>query len=404
MPKPRKKELLRCRYFSWLLGQRNGVYFADGRSNHPPLGRHSLSTRERSEALTALEELDVVKAVEHGLAERHLLSTLAQEKLSLEAGRTLYEQHVKRPRIAGGPGKTTAKRYRAVFDKFLPFASRNHIETWNEVTAKTLNSYAAWLSDQGYAYATQYLELNTLKQVIKYLVEEKHLPQPCLFKYPLRKADGTQTYCWRLAEVQAMVDHCAENPELNWLGHTLIALACTGLRISELASLRWSDINLEANMITLTDETGKATRDLRGERRTTKSGHGRSLPIHQELLPILMNLPRRADQRVFHGPLGGKLKPDTLRQILIRDVLTPLAPQFPSPVNEKGFMDGRLHSFRHYFCSKCANDGIAEQVVMAWVGHQDSDMVRRYYHLHNEESHRQMSRVQLVKSPGSRES
>jgi integrase len=96
------------------------------------------------------------------------------------------------------------------------------------------------------------------------------------------------------------------------------------------------------------------------------------------------------------APLGGKLKPDTVRNILIRELLTPLSPQFPAPEGEVGFLNGRLHSFRHYFCSICANRGVPEQVVMEWLGHADSNMVRHYYHLHDDEAQRQMKRLDFL--------
>ncbi|QDT65201.1 tyrosine-type recombinase/integrase [Calycomorphotria hydatis] len=76
------------------------------------------------------------------------------------------------------------------------------------------------------------------------------------------------------------------------------------------------------------------------------------------------------------------------RQILVRDVLEPLAGEFPSENDELGFNHGRLHSFRHYFCSMCANSGVPEQVLKPWMGHQSSRMIRRYYCLHDEESRR----------------
>jgi integrase len=105
---------------------------------------------------------------------------------------------------------------------------------------------------------------------------------------------------------------------------------------------------------------------------------------------------------VFHGPRGGLLKADTLRVVLRRDVLAPLAERFPAAAGETGFADGRLHSFRHYFVSKCARDGVPEQTVMRWVGHQDSNIVRRYFHLHDETAQQQMGRVRGILSPGSR--
>ena len=91
---------------------------------------------------------------------------------------------------------------------------------------------------------------------------------------------------------------------------------------------------------------------------------------------------RAKDGAIFHGPRGGTVKPDTVRNILIRDVLEPLSDQFPTPAGELGFINGRLHSCRHYFASQCAAAGFSEQLVMAWLGHRDSKMARHYFHLH----------------------
>ncbi len=382
MAKQIKKEEIQGRYFRWLLGQRNGVYFADGRSNQPSLGRQTLGTRNKSEALSEIEELDLTMAVRHGLADSKLLKTDNAQILTWADGRKLYESFVKRPRVAGGPRPSTAKRYRPVFDKFIKFAESQRRRTWNEMNRQLLDDYAAWLDGEAYEYATEYLELTTLKQVLKFLIGNDHLPATVAFPYPLLKPSGTDTYCWRPEEVQAIIQHC-ETEDLSWLRGVVVGLAGTGLRISELASLRWSDVNLEKGLISLTDETSKRNRNGR-EKRTTKSGHSRTFPIQDMLKMVLTEMPRNPDGLVFHGPLEGKIKADTVRRILIRDVLKPLAPQFPSQPGEYGFVDGRLHSFRHYFCSNCANLGVKERVLMTWLGHLNSRIVHRYYHLHDE--------------------
>lgn len=113
------------------------------------------------------------------------------------------------------------------------------------------------------------------------------------------------------------------------------------------------------------------------------------------MLPTLRQLPRHTDGYVFHGPRGGQIKPDTLRNILIKELLTPLAERFPAAAGEPGFTSGRLHSFRHFFCSLSANSGVPERVVMDWLGHADAAMVRRYYYLNADESRRQMDRVSI---------
>ena len=63
---------------------------------------------------------------------------------------------------------------------------------------------------------------------------------------------------------------------------------------------------------------------------------------------------------------------------------------------------GRLHSFRHYFCSLAAQAGTAEHTVMSWLGHSSSKMVRHYFHLHDDESRRQMKRIDVLGGAGGR--
>jgi integrase len=400
MPAKRKKDKIQARYLVWLLGQREGVYYVDGRSNQPPAGRHSLGTRDRAKALEALHQLDLVCAVKLGRADRALLASEPPEPLSLAEGRRLYLQHVNRPWVVGGVRGASVKRYRAVFDKFEHFAKAEGITAWNQVTRRTLEAYAAHLDDEGFAYATEYLELTTLKQILKWLVAEEHLPPSALIHLRLAKPQGTTTYCWRPEEVRTIVQHCRERPELGWLADVLTALACTGLRISELASLRRSDMDLGKSLITLTDESTRGRHRSVRTARQTKSGRGRSFPIHADLRKVVGQLLPAADGLVFHGPRGGRLKPDTVRRVLIRDVLTPLGKQLAELPASPNFLDGRLHSFRHYFCSACAASGVPERVVMEWLGHRDSTMVRHYFHLHDDEAQRQMKRLRFLGETG----
>jgi hypothetical protein len=37
---------------------------------------------------------------------------------------------------------------------------------------------------------------------------------------------------------------------------------------------------------------------------------------------------------------------------------------------------------------------------MAWLGHRDSQMVRHYYHLHDDEAQRQMKRLNFLGQAG----
>lgn len=381
-----------CQWFVWLVYLRDGMYYADGRGNRPPLGRHSLGSNDRTEALESLRKLDLKMAVRHGKAPAgEVLDTPVG--LQLNEGRTLYVEYASRPAVIGGTRKTTQRRYRQLLDQFLKFAAEKKIETWNRVDRRFLDTYARYLDENGYGSASIYLALTVVKQAIKWLVREGHLPPSCLVRMKLLRNYETNTYCWSDAEVRAMLDHCRSNPNLRWLGDILLTLAMTGMQISELAQLRWSSVDLTQNMVRLVDETYSQQRANKGPRQTLKGNRGRSFPIHASLLPLLAEMHRHSDGRVFRGPRGGKLKPHAVRRALIEEVLEPLKSRFPTTPGERGFEHGRFHSFRHYFCSSSANSGVSERVLMDWIGHTESNMIRRYYHLRNEESRRQMDRL-----------
>lgn len=397
MPKKTKYEHVTGQYFTWRLYMRpSGVWYADGRTNDLDPGRHSLGTKDLTEALEAVRQLDLVKAVDLHLADPAVLEDSTENRLAMAEGIRLYMEHVGRSPVTGGTRPKTQSRYKAVFDKFDPFASGEGVQFWNNVTGRLLERYSAWLDGEGYAYRTEFLELTTIKQAVNWMIVAKYLPETCRVHLSLARPTGTDTYCWRQVEVAAILRRCGEVKDLYWLGDVLTGLACTGMRISELASLRWTDIDFEANVVKLTDETAKAVRGAGRKARQIKNRRGRSFPIHEDFGRVLEHASHHPDGRVFHGPRDGVLSPDIARRTLIKEVLTPLAKRFPTPDGETGFQDGRLHSFRHYFCSTCANTGVPEQVVMRWLGHQDSLMVRHYYHLHDDEAQRQMQRVNFV--------
>ncbi|HLJ97482.1 MAG TPA: hypothetical protein VKU02_30260, partial [Gemmataceae bacterium] len=39
---------------------------------------------------------------------------------------------------------------------------------------------------------------------------------------------------------------------------------------------------------------------------------------------------------------------------------------------------------------------VPEQLLMAWLGHQDSEMIRHYYHLRHDEARRQMAKIPFL--------
>ncbi len=399
MPRKPQNTPLVCEHFTWRLMVRSGVYYADGRGGKHDLGKHSLGTRDREEALDRLRQLDRQKAVQLGLAEAY--PSVPTSNLSIAEGWKLFMDFSGRAQAMGGVAPNTLKRYKAVRDKHTEFCRKQGISSWAEFNKPQLEKYGNQLGKK-YADRTVFLEITLLKSVTGWLVAEGHLPAGSELKYPMPKPQGTDTYCYTTAEVSAMVRHCKASPKLTWLAHVIIALAHTGMRISELTGLRWSDIKLEQKTITIADERASKRKRQAGTARTTKGRRSRTLPIHPVLAQLLQSHSRQADGYVFHAQRGGKLLARNVLQIFIDSVIEPLKKRFPTADGDTGFESGRLHSFRHYFCSQCFLGRASEGEIRQWLGHADSKMVEHYRHLRKDDAQRKMDQVTFLDQPDNR--
>jgi len=90
------------------------------------------------------------------------------------------------------------------------------------------------------------------------------------FRLRLSKPQGNETYRYTPDQVVAMLELCDSVQSLNWLESIIQVLACTGLRISELFSLRRTDIDFENDLIRLKDERSSQRRNEMGQRAERK--------------------------------------------------------------------------------------------------------------------------------------
>ena len=87
------------------INPKKGVWQADGRSNKPNAGRHSLGTRDLYEAQKLVHLLDEKMAVKLGLIRFVRRESEFGFNLPIDVGIEEYKEHIARPKIAGGPRK-----------------------------------------------------------------------------------------------------------------------------------------------------------------------------------------------------------------------------------------------------------------------------------------------------------
>jgi integrase len=364
--------------------------------NKPNLGKHSLGTRERSEAEVRLRELDVCKATELGIAPPKLEAP-SHFSMSIKDGWERYLARCEDPEILGGVSQATYDRYTAVRDKHVEFYAANGITCWSEIDKSNANDYGRWLAKKkNLADRTIVLELNVICSTVKWLVEQNLLPPECRFLLKLSKPDGTSTYCYTKQQVGRMVSFCYADKALNCLGNVICVLAATGLRINELAKLRWSDIDFAAGTISLTDERARPRRRQSGFERRLKGKRGRAIPLNLSLRNLLFRLPRHRDGLVMRAKNGERLSDRRVLEALQGKVIKAIVCEFPSPDEEIGFEHGTIHGLRHYFVSEAYRNGVTDAELVEMLGHRDSQLLRVYRHLRPEDGRAKLLNIDFL--------
>lgn len=373
MPKNSNSIKIECRYFTWRLRLRkNGFWQADSRGHNKINGRrHSLGTTSLDEAKRLVHILDEQEAAEYGLISYKTLFNSSEFNLSVDAGFAAYQEHIERPRAAGGPKPETRKRYGRIMRAFRCFLEKEKIQYCEQISKKTLNEYAAQRSVSCKDSSVK-LELIQVRTFLNHLRDEKLLAPETRFTYQTKKSRKTKRrYCPLRTEAQAILRTLRHNPELQWLFHSVMMLINTGLRLGEIAQMTSHDIKLELGVIWVLDEE-----EDNSSKKETKSGESRFLPITPELRPILEELVTSDDRRLFTRSRGGSLSSETFNNSIRSNALVPFKVRFPHP----RFQTITAHCFRHFFktyATYCENE---EADIESWMGHGSSSMSQRYLH------------------------
>lgn len=152
------------------------------------------------------------------------------------------------------------------------------------------------------------------------------------------------------------------NPMLGWIVRIAIE---TGMRSSEITTLRLAQVDMVKRVIRLSE---------------TKNDSARTVPLNKRATEVfqaaLKNSVRPADcHLVFFGEPGkdGRRRPYAFTKVW--GVLK----------QKVGMRDLRFHDLRHEAVSRLVEGGLSDQEVSAISGHKSMQMLRRYTHLRAED-------------------
>jgi integrase len=156
-------------------------------------------------------------------------------------------------------------------------------------------------------------------------------------------------------------------------------LALCGLRRGEMAGLRWADVDLDGNRLSIAnnrvDAGGKAV-----ENDPKSAMSRRRLPLPDRLVSVL----RAAKARQAAERLAAGSAYRSGEYVVSNEVGEPYHPQVLSrywqdAVKAAGLRPIKLHAARHTAATAMHLSGVPVAVIAAWIGHKDASLTMRLY-------------------------
>lgn len=147
-----------------------------------------------------------------------------------------------------------------------------------------------------------------------------------------------------------------DNLSSEWMRSVCSFALLTGARKGEILSLRWPNVDLRRKVVVIASED-------------SKSGRARPLPLNDEAVSILRNLPRESE---YAFSRGGKKAEEIKRD------------EFCKALAASGISDFRFHDFRHTWASWHVQNGTPLMMLKELGGWEKLEMVNKYAHLSDE--------------------
>jgi len=235
----------------------------------------------------------------------------------------------------------------------------------DSITPSLIEDYISQRRLTGVANATINRELSCLKRMFNLAIKwDGANSNPVNDVDRLEEPPG-RTRCLTPEEAQLLLSASAD-----YFRPILLTALNTGMRLTEILTLTWDQVYIESVI------------DPYIELDITKNNRKRFIPLNEDMIELLSNLPRGNSKNVFLG----------LHSQPLRDVRKP----FLAACQVAGICNFRFHDLRHTFASHFLMNGGDLLTLKEILGHSTLEMVQRYSHLASAFKRRQINNMNGV--------
>lgn len=247
------------------------------------------------------------------------------------------------------PKKKSGDRFRGLAKNLISFMGDF---TLLEITPKVVNEYKVKRYQDGVKPATINREIACLKRAFNLAYREwEWIMENPISKVSMEKENNKRDRWLSYDEELRLL-----NASPNWMRDLIVFALNTGMRLSEILTLTWDQIDLNRKILIIFN---------------SKNGEKRGIPLNEIVFEMLKNKSkvRSIDTNlVFYN--------DNHKQF--NKVF--VSHRFAKIVKKAGIDDFRFHDLRHTFATRLVQAGVDIYRVCHLLGHKDLKTTQRYAH------------------------
>lgn len=286
--------------------------------------------------------------------------------------------------IRKGRKPATYMKYRMIYEKHIKekLADCQFSELSGEVLSEALQE------KESEAFSDSLLRSIScvLNQILSYATVHYHVEQ---LHYSAQKRKTKDSHCLILNQTEQgkLLQYLYRDMDIYKLG--IVLCISTGLRLGEICSLKWKDVDLEGKVLTVNTTVQRIAADgyetktilLEGEPKSIFSK--REIPLSDELIKLLLPYYNNSEKYILGN--AKPMEPRTYQE------------KFQKYLRQAGVEKKNFHILRHTFATNCINSGADVKSLSEMLGHSDVKItLNRYVHPSIETKRRHINSLSVI--------
>ena len=277
-----------------------------------------------------------------------------------------FKLFIKEKRYVQNVAENTVEYYER---SFKALKKHSDIREVSDISKISLLEFVSHMREKGMSAGAANAYIRGVNGILTWLFENELTPEH--FKIKKLKCEKKVLKTFTDSQVKAMVGFKPKNVYEKRLHVMILTMLDTGVRIDEALTLRWSDVDFENMLMTV---TGKGNKQ-------------RIIPVSIVLRKHLYNFRKSSKtELVFATKDGGKLMYDNMRRNLLA---------LADKLGIDGF-EGSFHALRRCFASNFIKNGGNPFILQRIMGHSSLKQTNEYVQLVTEDLSKEHHKTSIL--------